>query len=202
MDAQTAHEDLHSEQGAERGDRPGRAKNPVIKVEDLAWLEFEKPDLDAAERFAHAFGFVTATRTADTVYLRGARAGTHSVVIRKGAKSRFVAPAFKASSRADVQKLATANNASAGGLRGPGGGVGVDLLDPSGIALRVVAGVEELPELPRQRPLVFNVGGGCTGRTRRSGRRGSRRGSSGWGTWCWRRRPFSAPWTGTWTTSA
>ena len=97
MDAQTAHEDLHSEQGAERGDRPGRAKNPVIKVEDLAWLEFEKPDLDAAERFAHAFGFVTAARTADTLYLRGARVGTHCVVIRKGAKSRFVAPAFKAS---------------------------------------------------------------------------------------------------------
>ena len=69
--------DLHSERGAERGDRPGRAKNPVIKV-DLAWLEFEKPDLDAAERFAHAFGFVTAARTADTLYLRGARVGTQS----------------------------------------------------------------------------------------------------------------------------
>src|SRR4029453_14834050 len=100
----TAHADLHSEHGAERGDRPGRAKNPVIKVEDLAWLEFEKPDLDAARRFPHAFGFVTAARTADTVYLRGARVGTHCVVIRKGAKSRFVAPAFKASGRADVNK--------------------------------------------------------------------------------------------------
>jgi hypothetical protein len=58
-----------------------------------------------------------------------------------------------------VQKLATANNASVRGLRGSGGGVGVDLVDPSGIPLRVVAGVEELPELPRQRPLVLNVGG-------------------------------------------
>jgi len=28
----------------------------VIKVEDLAWLEFGKPDLDAAEQFAHDFG--------------------------------------------------------------------------------------------------------------------------------------------------
>ena len=104
MTSKTAHEDLHSEQGAERGDRPGRAKNPVIKVEDLAWLEFEKPDLDAAERFAHDFGFVTAARTADTLYLRGARAGTHCVVIRKGARSRFVAPAFKASGRADLRQ--------------------------------------------------------------------------------------------------
>ena len=119
--------DLHSEQGAERGDRPGWVKNPVIKVEGLAWLEFEKPDLDAAERFAHAFGFVTAARTADALYLRGARVGTHGVVIRKGPTSRFVAPAFEASDRADVQRLATANNASVCELRGPGGGVGVDL---------------------------------------------------------------------------
>ena len=35
----------------------------------------------------------------------------------------------------------------------------MDLLDPSGIPVRVVAGVEELPELPRQQPLVLNVGG-------------------------------------------
>ena len=70
-----------------------------------------------------------------------------------------MAPAFTASDRADVNKLATANNASVRELRGPGGGVGVDLLDPSGIPLRVVTGVEELPELPRQRPLVFNFGG-------------------------------------------
>jgi catechol 2,3-dioxygenase-like lactoylglutathione lyase family enzyme len=150
------HSDLHSEQGAIRGDRPHRAKNPVIKVEDLAWLEFEKPDLDAAERFAHDFGFVTAARTTDALYLRGALVGTHCVVIRRGAKSRFVGPAFKAVDVADVHKLAGATNAAASELRGPGGGVGVDLIDPSGVPLRVVAGVEELPELPRPRPLTYN----------------------------------------------
>jgi hypothetical protein len=155
----SAHEGLHGARGAVRGDRAGRAKNPVIKVEDLAWLEFEKPDLDAAERFAHDFGFVTAARTVDTLYLRGAMAGTHCVVIRAGARSRFIAPAFKASCRADVHTLAEANNASIRELRGPGGGVGVDLHDPCGIALRVVAEVEELPELARQKPLVMNFPG-------------------------------------------
>ena len=110
---QTAHEGLHSEQGAVRGDRPARAKNPVIKVEDLAWLEFEKPDLDGAEQFAHDFGFATAARTDDALYLRGAMAGTQCVVIRRGTKSRFVGPVFKATSTNDVHKLAQANNASA-----------------------------------------------------------------------------------------
>jgi len=57
----TAHQDLHSERGAEPGDRTDRARNPVIKVEDLAWLEFEKPDLDRAERFARDFGLSTAS---------------------------------------------------------------------------------------------------------------------------------------------
>lgn len=154
------HDGLHSEQGAVRGDRAHKAKNPVIKVEDLAWLEFEKPDLDAAERFAHDFGFVTAARTADTLYLRGVFAGTHCVVIRQGEKSRFVGPAFKAVDIADVHKLAQSANATAHALPGPGGGVGVNLLDPSGVPLRVVAGVEELPELPLlQRKLSFNTNG-------------------------------------------
>ena len=43
------HSDLHSEQGALAGEHPGRARNPVIKVLDLAWLEFEKPDLAGTE---------------------------------------------------------------------------------------------------------------------------------------------------------
>ena len=73
----TAHQDLHSERGAEPGDRTDRARNPVIKVEDLAWLEFEKPDLDRAERFARDFGMSQAARTPDTLYLRGARTGSH-----------------------------------------------------------------------------------------------------------------------------
>ena len=69
------HNDLHSEQGALPGEHPGRATNPVIKVRDLAWLEFVKPDLAASERFAHAFGFTTVSRTADELPLRGTDAG-------------------------------------------------------------------------------------------------------------------------------
>ena len=41
------HADMHSEQGPNRGEHTGRAVNPSIKVIDLAWLEFVKPDLEA-----------------------------------------------------------------------------------------------------------------------------------------------------------
>ena len=154
----TAHEDLHSAQGAIRGDRPARARNPVIKVEDLAWLEFEKPDLDAAERFAHDFGFATAYRDDAELHLRGTLPGSQCVIIRKGSASRFVAPAFRASTRADLERLAAATGAPVRERHGPGHGVVVDLRDPSGMAVRVVADVEQLPALPRQEPLVLNFG--------------------------------------------
>jgi catechol 2,3-dioxygenase-like lactoylglutathione lyase family enzyme len=156
--AKTAHEDLHSEQGAVRGDRPARAKNPVIKVADLAWLEFEKPDLDAAERFAHDFGFATAFRGDSELHLRGTLPGSQCVLIRKGAASRFVAPVFRAADHGDLERLARASGAAVRERREAGGGAAVDLRDPSGIPVRVVAGVEQLPPLPRQRPLVLNFG--------------------------------------------
>ena len=90
------HNDLHSEQGALPGEHPGRARNPVIKVRDLAWLEFVKPDLAASERFAHAFGFTTVSRTADELLLRGTDAGAPGVIVRRGPRSRYLGAAFRA----------------------------------------------------------------------------------------------------------
>ena len=48
------HNDLHNDQGGLPAEHPGRAKNPIIKVLDLAWLELVKPDLDASEIAYHA----------------------------------------------------------------------------------------------------------------------------------------------------
>ena len=40
-----AHTDLHSDQGAPPGEHSGRSRDPIIKVHEIAWLEFEKPDV-------------------------------------------------------------------------------------------------------------------------------------------------------------
>ncbi|GAA2154874.1 VOC family protein [Glycomyces rutgersensis] len=154
----TAHEDLHSEQGPLREDRPDRAKNPTIKVEDLAWLEFEKPDLDAAERFAHDFGLITAYRDDAELHLRGTLGGSQCMIIRKGLASRFLGPAFRAASTADLHRLARATGASVEERLAPGGGTMVRLDDPSGMRLQVVAEVEQLPELQHRAPLELNFG--------------------------------------------
>ncbi|BBX97673.1 VOC family protein [Mycobacterium lacus] len=152
-----AHNGLHSEYGARRGEHPGRSRNPVIKVHDIAWLEFEKPDLDHAEAFGKAFGFAVAVRTPDALHLRGADAGAPCVLIRRGRRSRFVGAAFTARDQSDVQRLADATGRRPRDLPARLGGLTVDLTDPSGLTVRVVADTHQLEPLPAQAPHTLNV---------------------------------------------
>ena len=158
IDRQDPHTGLHSEQGALPGEHPGRARNPIVKVHDLAWLEFQKPDLERAELFAQAFGFTTSLRTRDELHLRGTDPGSPCVLIRRGPRSRFIGPAFRAADPKDVLRLAEATGRSIAGLPESLGGVTVDLIDPSGVQVRVVADMHELSALPTQQPLTLNFG--------------------------------------------
>ena len=152
---QDPHRSLHSEVGPKRGEHPGRAPNPVVKVAGLAWLEFEKPDLARAEKFLVDFGFAIVDRTPEALMLRGRWAGTAGLVVRKGVRSRFIGPAFTADARADLDRLGRV----AGSVVSPHrGGHAVELSDPSGFAVRVVHGVTELPALSERQPLALNFG--------------------------------------------
>jgi catechol 2,3-dioxygenase-like lactoylglutathione lyase family enzyme len=152
---QDPHRSLHSETGAIPGEHLGRSRNPLVKVAGLAWLEFEKPDLDRAEVFLTDFGFTVADRTPETLVLRGRWAGTGCLVVRRGPGSRFTGAAFRADARADLDRLAR----SAGGtVTTHSGGHVVVLQDPSGFPVRVVYGIPELPALPERAPLAMNFG--------------------------------------------
>ena len=153
-----SHNDLHSEHGALPGELTGRAKNPAIKIQDIAWLEFEKPDLVRAEAFAQAFGFQTAVRTADELQLRGTDASGPCVILRRGEKSRFLGIAFRAADETDVARIAAKAGATVQPLPESIGGSAVRLVDPSGFPVRVVAGTHELPQSPGQTPLLINTG--------------------------------------------
>lgn len=151
-----AHNDLHSEHGARKGEHRGRSSNPVIKVQDIAWLEFEKPDLARAEAFGHAFGFATALRTDHELHLRGTDPGTRCVIIRRGSRTRFLGTAFTAPDEADLLRLSEATGVRTRPLPETIGGLAVDLVDPSGVPLHVVAGTHQLDALPAQSPHTFN----------------------------------------------
>ena len=182
----TAHQDLHSDHGAGKGEHPGPSRNPVIKVHDIAWLEFEKPDLTRAEAFAHAFGFATVLRTGSELQLRGTDPGAPCVLIRHGETSRFRGMAFTAHDEADLLRLADATGTRMQPLPEPIGGLTVDLVDPSGVPVHVVAGMHRLDALPAQTPHTFNFGEDLNRVNAPNGRRGRRRRCNGSGTWCCR----------------
>lgn len=150
-----------TEQGARRGEHRGRSANPVIKAHDLAWLEFDKPDLGRAEAFAHAFGFSTALRTDTEVHLRGTDPGSPCVIVRRGTTS-FAGMAFTAAEDADLLRLADATGSRVRRLDETLGGSAVDLVDPSGLRVRVVSGTHTLTALPAQSPHAPNVGHAIT----------------------------------------
>ncbi len=152
------HSELHSEDGARKGEHSGRSRNPVIKVHDIAWLAFEKPDLAGAETFAQAFGFSTVLRTADELQLRGTDAGAPCVIVRRGTRSRFLGAAYQARDDTDLLRLAEATGTRTRPLPETIGGSTVDLLDPSGIPVHVIAGTHPLELLPSQTPHTLNLG--------------------------------------------
>src|SRR3984957_9982169 len=143
------HRSLHSETGARPGEHSGRSGNPLVKLAGLAWLEFEKPDLDRAERFYADFGFTVADRTPDTLLLRGRQAAAACLVIRRGPRPRFVGPAFAAAARDDLDRIARGTGTTVTAHRG---GHAVLLHDPSGFPVRVVHGVPALLALPGRAP--------------------------------------------------
>ncbi|MBE1546753.1 hypothetical protein GGC64_000761 [Mycobacterium sp. OAS707] len=153
-----AHNELHSEQGARKGEHAGRSADPVIKVADIAWLEFEKPDLVRAEAFAHAFGFATALRTQNELLLRGSDAGAPCVIVRRGPGTRFLGAAYRAQDETDLLRLGDATGTRPKPLPDVIGGLTVDLIDPSGVPVHVVAGMHSMESLPAQAPHTFNFG--------------------------------------------
>jgi hypothetical protein len=85
--------------------------------------------------FARDFGFTIAARVPQALHLRGSLPGTPCVVIRKGARTRFVGPTFKAADAADLHTLASETNRRVEALTGPAEGTIVRLHDPSGFAV-------------------------------------------------------------------
>src|SRR5580704_3548248 len=149
------HRSLHSETGARPGEHSGRSGNPLVKVAGLAWLEFEKPDLDRAERFYADFGLTVADRTPETLLLRGRWASTACLAVRRGPRPRFVGPAFQVAAHGDLDRLARGTGET---VTAHWGGRGVLLRDPSGYPVRVIHGVPELAALPERAALPMNVG--------------------------------------------
>ena len=84
------------------------------------------------------------SRTPDELQLRGSDGGSACVVVRRWPRSRHAGATLRAADGADLIRLAEATGATVDTLPESIGGSTVDLTDPSGVPVRVVADTREL----------------------------------------------------------
>ncbi|MBZ4415509.1 2,4,5-trihydroxytoluene oxygenase [Myxococcus sp. RHSTA-1-4] len=137
-----------------------RHPHPTVKAQSLAWLMFERPDLDRTERFLTDFGLRVAARTDEALFLRGTEPSPFCYVAVQGRRPRFAGFGLRVGSVEDLTKLAALPGAS--GIEPspwPGGGERVRLTDPSGFAVHAVHGAADAEALPHRAPMPLNVAG-------------------------------------------
>lgn len=119
----------------------------MIRVQDIAYVRFAAPDLDAMARFAADFGLVLTARDGDVLYHRGTDPSPYCHVTELGAPA-FLALGFEAASAEDLERAARIDGASdVEKIDAPGGGSRVRLTAPGDVAIEVVHGRETLAPL-------------------------------------------------------
>lgn len=138
--------------------QPARHPAPTVKASKLAYLLFERPDLDKAERFLNDFGLHTVSRSDQVLYLRGAGTEPFCYGVIKGEKARFVGLGFEVDARPDLERLSRLPEASSiEPVDYPGGGERVRLTDPSGFMVEAIHGQTPVAPLPHRDALPINT---------------------------------------------
>lgn len=127
----------------------------IIRIEEIAFVGFRAPDLGAMRAFMEDFGASVAREDDNRLYMRGAGAAPFLHVTDQGDPG-FTTLGLRAADRTDLETLATAEGAEVRELDAPGGGVHVDLRDPDGVLVRVVADQADAAPLPLPEPHGWN----------------------------------------------
>jgi catechol 2,3-dioxygenase-like lactoylglutathione lyase family enzyme len=130
----------------------------ILKIEDVAYVRFRAPDLGAMRAFLEDFGLVLVEETPTRLVARAAGSSPVAHVTERG-DAGFVGVAFRAESKADLERLAAAEGVSVGTLDLPGGGSVVTLRDPDGHRVDVVAGQAPADPLPVVQAQAWNSAG-------------------------------------------
>jgi len=143
--------------------QPNRHILPTVYAQSLAYLIFERPDLEAAERFLVDFGLQVAFRSEDEIYFRSTNSEPYCYrVIRGsqgGSQARFIGFGLAVATRDDLIQLSQVTGASDIEVsHNFGGGEYVKLTDPSGFTVEAVWGRVASESLPHRSALVVNQG--------------------------------------------
>lgn len=79
---------------------------PTLRVQRLAYLRFERPDIQKAERFLNDFGLITQHKSTTDIYLAANTKADWCYHLKQASTPRFVGIGFDASSRSDLERLA------------------------------------------------------------------------------------------------
>jgi hypothetical protein len=133
------------------------SSNPLVKVWDIASMEFGRPDLDKALAFLSDFGLAIDYRDEDTAFLSGRSGYGPCYIVRKTAKPCFLGIGFAVQTLAELGRVAGLPGASPiEPAYGWEAGKQVRLTDPAGFNVRVVHGPRSESPAPR-RSLVQNL---------------------------------------------
>ena len=142
-----------------RAAEPSRHPAPTVKAVTLAHLVFGRPAIDEAERFLADFGLVTASRTAEALYLRAAGSQPYCYRVEAHREARFIGFGLTVRTREDLEAVARIPGASPiAKSRHAGGGDVVALKDPSGFLVEVIFGQAPVEPLPHRAAISMNTG--------------------------------------------
>ncbi len=137
--------------------QPARNPNPATKATSLAYMIFERPDLDLAEKFLTDFGLRTAQKTPDLLLMRGTDSAPYCYVALRGPTASFLGLAFTVASLDDLHKLAALPESSpVKDIDWPGGGKRVRMTEPAGLRVDVVWGQTPAERLPHRAAIKMN----------------------------------------------
>jgi len=138
--------------------QPARHAAPVAKASGLAYLVFERPDLERAKEFLVDFGLRLAHETDRSLFLRATGDAPFIYRVDRARRARFVGLAFEVDDRSALDALRELPGAGAVEPEdGPGGGERVTLVDPSGLRVVAISGRHRVTRLDHRGPLAVNA---------------------------------------------
>jgi catechol 2,3-dioxygenase-like lactoylglutathione lyase family enzyme len=122
---------------------------------ELAFLRWEKRQLAPTERFWRDFGMHVVESGPHRLLARGTGYAPCIAMATRGREDRFIGPAFAMSDDTDLQVYITTLNAKQLSTEQiPGGGRGIELLDPVGRSVWLLQGQARAEPLPNRAPVT------------------------------------------------
>lgn len=127
------------------------SQDPIVRIEETAYILFQIPDLPKQKAFLEDFGMVTVLHTADRLFMRGFGTDPFIYQAERGPVARFLGAGFSAGDAGALETLAQRTGQPVEQLDTPGGGRRVRLTDPDGFLVDVLHGRESVAPLATRR---------------------------------------------------